>query len=201
MFSHSVMPDSLWLHGLQHTRFPCPSPSPGVFSNSCSLCQWRHPTISSSVVPLSSCLQSFPASASFLISQLFSSGGQRIGASALASVLPVNIQGWRPLGLTGWISLLSKGLSRVFSSTAWKEWTYISGKIQLDHGVSFLQIVEFSLLIFCWGFLHLYTSEVMVCIFFFSSVTDLPGKFDYPGVKVMVASEWICECFFFSFPE
>ena len=121
--------------------------------------------------------------------------------STSASVLSVNIQGWRPLGLTGWISLLSKGLSRVFSSTAWKEWTYISGKIQLDHGVSFLQIVEFSLLIFCWGFLHLYTSEVMVCIFFFSSVTDLPGKFDYPGVKVMVASEWICECFFFSFPE
>ena len=172
MFSHSVMSDSLWLRGLQHARFPCPSPSPGVFSNSCSLRQWRHPTISSSVVPFSSCFQSFPASASFPISQLFSSGGQRIGASASASVLPVNIQGLRPLGLTGWISLLSTGLSRVFSSTTWKVWTYISGKIQLDRGVSFLQIVEFSLLIFCWGFLHLYTSEVVMCIFFFSSVTD-----------------------------
>ena len=122
------MSDSLWPHGLQHARFPCPSPSPGVFSNSCPLSQWCHPTISSSVVPFSSCLQSFPASASFPISQLFSSGGQIIGASASASVLPVKIQGWHLLGITGWISLQSKGLSRVFSSTTWKVWTYISGK-------------------------------------------------------------------------
>ena len=101
--------------GLQHTRFPCPSPSPGVCSNSCPLSQWCHPTISSSVAPFSSCPQSFPASGSFPVSRLFASGGQSIGASA--SVLPRNIQGWFPLGLTGWISLQTKGLSRVFSST------------------------------------------------------------------------------------
>ena len=104
-------------HGLQHTRLPCPSLSPGVCSNSCPSSRWWHPTISSSVTPSSSCLQSFPASGSFPVSQLFTSGGQSIGASASASVLPVNIQGWFPLRLTGWTSLQSKGLSRVFSST------------------------------------------------------------------------------------
>ena len=103
-----------WPHSLQHTRLLCPSPSPGVFSNSCPLSQWCHPTTSSSVVP---CPQSFPASKSFLMSQLFASGGQSIGASALASVLPMNIQGWFPLRLTGLISLVSQGLSKVFSST------------------------------------------------------------------------------------
>ena len=100
LFSHSVMPDSLWPHGLHHARLPCPSPSPRVCSNLCPLSQWCHPTISSSVVPFSSCLQSFPASASFPISWLFSSGGQSFGVSASASVLPMNIQGWFPLGLT-----------------------------------------------------------------------------------------------------
>ena len=98
-------------------RLSCPSPSPGACSNSCPLNQWCHPTISSSVTPITSCLQSFLASGSFLMSQLFASGGQSIGASASASVLPVNIQDWFPWGLTGWISLQSKGLSRVFSST------------------------------------------------------------------------------------
>ena len=105
----------------QHTSFPCPSPSPGVCSNSCPLSQWCHPTISSSVITLSSCLQSFPASWAFPVSQLFASGGQSIGASASASVLPMNFQGWFPLGLTGLISLQSKRLSKVFSSTTvWK---------------------------------------------------------------------------------
>ena len=103
-------------HELQHARLPCPSLSPGVCSSSCPLSQWCHPAISSSVIPFSSCPQSFPASGSFPMSQLFASGGQGIGASA--SVLPVNIQGWFPLGLTGLISLHSKGLSRVFYSTA-----------------------------------------------------------------------------------
>ena len=116
-FRRSVMFDSLQPHGLQHAMLPCPSTTPRVYSNSCPLSQWRHPTISSSVIPFSSCLQSFPASGSFLVSQLFASGGQSIGASASASVLPMNIQGWFPLGLTGWISLFSKGLSRVFSNT------------------------------------------------------------------------------------
>ena len=111
------MSNSLQPHGLQHTRLPCPSSSPKAFSNSCSLSQWCHPTISSSVIPFSSCPQSFPASGSFQMSQFFASGGQSIGVSALASVLPMNIQDWFPLGWTGWISLQSKGLSRVFSNT------------------------------------------------------------------------------------
>ena len=110
------MSDSLWPHGLQHTRPPCPSPPPGVHSDSCALSQWCHPTISSSLVPFSSCLQSFPASGSFQMSQFFASGGQSIGVSALTLVLPMNIQDWFPLGWTGWISLLSKGFSRVFSN-------------------------------------------------------------------------------------
>ena len=116
-FSRSVMFDSLWPHGLQHTRPPCPSPTPRTCSNSCPSSWWSHPTISSSVIPFSSCLQSFPASGSFPMSQLFTSGGQHIGASASASVLPMNIQDWFPLGLTGLIFLQSKGLSSVFSNT------------------------------------------------------------------------------------
>ena len=115
--SCSVVPDSLWPHGLQHGRLPCLSLSPRVCSNSCPLSWWGHPTISSSVTLFSSCPQSFPASGSFPVSQLFASGGQSIGISASASVLPMNIQGWFLLGLTGFISLQSKGFSRVFSST------------------------------------------------------------------------------------
>ena len=111
-FSRSVTSNSLWPHGLQHARPPCPSPTPGACSNSCPSSQWCHPTISSSVVPFSSCLQSFPASGSFPMSQLFASGGQSVGVSASASVLPMNIQDWFPLGWTGLI-LQSKGLSRV----------------------------------------------------------------------------------------
>ena len=117
LFIHSVMFDSLQPHGLQHTRPPCPLPSPGVCSNSYPLSRWCHPTISSSVVPFSSYLQFFPASGSFLMNQLVTSGGQSIGALVSASVLPMNIQDWFPLGLTGLISLLCKGLSRVFSNT------------------------------------------------------------------------------------
>ena len=116
LFSHSVMSNYLWPHGLQHARFPCPSPSPGACSNSGPLTRWYLPTISSSVVPFS-CLQSFPTSGSCLRSQVFALGGQSIGVSASASVLPVDIQGWFPVGLTGWISSQSKGLSRVFSNT------------------------------------------------------------------------------------
>ena len=116
-FNRSVISDSLKPHGLQHARLPCPSPTPGACLNSCPSNQWCHPTISSSVVPFSSHLQSFPASGSFPVSQFFMSGGQSIGASASASVLPMNIQGWFPLGWTGWISLKSKGPSRVFSNT------------------------------------------------------------------------------------
>ena len=117
LFSHSVMSNSLQLHRLQHPKLSCPSPSPEVCSDSCPLSWWYHPTISFSLAPFSSCPQSFSASGSFPMSQLFSLGGQSIGGSALTSVLPMNIQGWFPRGLTGLISLLSKGLSRVFSST------------------------------------------------------------------------------------
>ena len=115
LFSHSVVLHSLRPHGLQHARLPCPSPSPRACSNSCPSSQWCHPTISSSVALFHSSTQSFPGSESFPMSQLFVSGGQSIGASA--SVLPMNIQGWFPLGLTGLIFLLTKRLSRVFSST------------------------------------------------------------------------------------
>ena len=109
-FSCSVVSNSLWPHGLQHARLPCPSLTSRACSNSCPLSWWCHPTISSSVVPFSSCLQSCPTSGSFPMSQFFTSGGQSIGVSASASVLPMNIQDWFPLGLTGWISLQSKGL-------------------------------------------------------------------------------------------
>ena len=111
------MSDSLRPHGLQTARPPCLSPTPGVYSNSCALSLWCYPTISSSVIPFSSCLQSFPASGSFQMSQFFASGGQTTGVSASTLVLPMNIQGWYPLGWTGWISLQPKGLSRAFSNT------------------------------------------------------------------------------------
>ena len=130
-FSHSVMSDSLRPHGLMHARPPWPSPTPIAYSNSCPLSQWCHPTISSSVVPLSSRLQSFPASGSFQLSQLFASGGQSIGASASTSVLPMNIQDWLPLGWTGWISLQSKGLSRVFSNTTVQKHQLFSAQLSL----------------------------------------------------------------------
>ena len=116
-FSRSVMSYSLWPHELQHTRPPCQSPTPGVHPNPCPLSLWCHLTISSSVVPFSFCPQSLPTSESFPMSQLFTWGGQNIGVSASASVLPMNTQDWSPLGWTGWISLKSKGLSRVFSNT------------------------------------------------------------------------------------
>ena len=116
-FSHSVVSDSLWHHELQHARPPCPSPTLRAYPNSCPLSWLCHPTTSSSVVPFSLCPQSFPASKSFEMSQLFASGGQSIGVSASTSVLPMNTQDWPSLGWTGWISLQSKGLSRVFSNT------------------------------------------------------------------------------------
>ena len=116
-FSRSVVSDSLWPHESQHARPPCPSPTPGVHPNSCRSSQWWHPATSSSVVPFSSFPQSLPASGSFPMNQLFAWGGQSTRVSASASVLPMNTQDWSPLGWTGWISLQSKGLSRVFSNT------------------------------------------------------------------------------------
>ena len=130
-FSCSIVSDSLWPHGLQHARPPCPSPTPIDYPNSCPLSRWCHPTISSSVIPFSSCPQSFPASESFQMSQLFSSGGQNIGVSASVSVLPMHIQDWFPLGCTGWIPLQSKGLSRVFSNTTVQKHQFFSAQLSL----------------------------------------------------------------------
>ena len=129
--SHSVMSDSLWPHGLQHARPLCPSQTLRVYSNSCPLTWWCHPTISSSIAPFSPCLQSFPASGSFLMSQVFTAGGQSIGVSASASVLPMNIQDWFPLGWTCWISLQSRGLSRVFSNTTVQKHQFSSTQLSL----------------------------------------------------------------------
>ena len=128
-FSCSVESNFLQPHGLQHARHPCPSPTPRVHSNSCPLSRWCHLTIASSVVPFSSCLWSFPASGSFQISHFFTSGGQSIGVSASASVLPMNIQDWFPLGWTGWISLQSKGLPRVFSNTTVQKHQFFSAQL------------------------------------------------------------------------
>ena len=119
-FSHLFVPNSLWPHEPQHARSPCPSPTAGVYPNPCPLRWWCHPTISSSVVPFSSCPQYFPASGSFQMSQFFTWVGQRIGVSAAASVLPMNIQDWFPLGWTGWTFLQFTGLSGVFSNTVQK---------------------------------------------------------------------------------
>ena len=130
-FSHSDVSDSLRAHGLQHARAPCPSPTPRAYSNSCPSCWWRYPTISSSVIPFSSCLQSFPASGSFQMSQFFASGGQSTGVSASALVLPVNIQDWFPLGLTGLISLQSNRLSRFFSNTTVQRHLFFSAQLSL----------------------------------------------------------------------
>ena len=128
-FSCSVMSDSLQPHESQHARPPCPSPTPGVHSNSSASSWWCHPAISSSVIPFSSCPQSLPESGSFPMSQLFVWGGQSTGVSALASYLPMNTQDWSPLGWTGWISLQSKGLSRVFSNTTVQKHQFFSAQL------------------------------------------------------------------------
>ena len=130
-FSHLVVSDSLRPHEPQHARPPCPSPTPRVYSNPCPLSRWCHPVISSSVIPFSSHLQSFPASGSFQMSQLFASGGQSIGVSASPSVLPMNTQDWSALGWTGWISLQSKGLSRVFSNTTLQKHQFFLTQLSL----------------------------------------------------------------------
>ena len=149
MLSHLFVSDSLWPYGLshqisrsvvsnslrphesQHARPPCPSPTPGVHSDSCPLSRWCHPTISCSVIPFSSCPQSFPASGSFQMSQLFTWGSQSISVSASTSVLPMNTQNWSPLGWTGWISLQSQGLSRVFSNTTAQKHQFLGTQLSL----------------------------------------------------------------------
>ena len=130
-FSCSLVSYSLRPHELQHTRLPCPSPAPGAYPHSCPLSRWCHPTISSPVIHFSSCPQSFPASGSFQMSQFFTSGGQSIRVSASTSVLPMNTQDWFPLGWTGWISLKSKGLSKVFSNTTVKKHQIFGAQLSL----------------------------------------------------------------------
>ena len=129
LFSLSVVSDSLQPHESQHARPPCPSPTPRAYTNSCPSNQWCHPAISSSVIPVSSCSQSLPASGSFPVSQFFASGGQSIGVLASASVLPMNTQDLSPSGWTGWISLQSKGLSRVFSNTTVQKHQFFSTQL------------------------------------------------------------------------
>ena len=138
-FSRSVVSDSLQPHESQHTRPPCPSPTPRVHSNSCPLSRWCHPAISSSVVPFSSCPQSLPASKSFPMSQLFACGGQSTGVSASTSVPPMNTQDWSPLGWTGWISLQSKGLSEVFSNTTVQKHQFFGAQL---YGPTFTSICD-----------------------------------------------------------
>ena len=147
-FSRSVVSNSLRPPEPQHARPPYPSPTPGVHPDSRPSSQWCHPTISSSVIPLSSHLQSFPASGSFQISQLFTSGGQSIGVSASTSVLPINTQDWSPLGWTGWISLQSKGISRVFSNTTVQKHQFFGNAIS-----SLLFLGNFLIVLVCWEFL------------------------------------------------
>ena len=131
-FSRSVMSDSLWPHEPQHARTPCPSRKPGLYPNPCPLSRWCRPTISSSVIPFSSCPQSFPASGFFQLSQLLAWGGQSTGVSASASVLPMNTQDCSTLGWTGWISSQSKGLSRVFSNTTVQKHQFFSTQLSLE---------------------------------------------------------------------
>ena len=147
------MSNSLQLHELQHARPPCPSPTPGVHPNPCPLSQWCHPTISSSVIPFSSCPQSFPASGSFWMSHFFTSGGQSTGVSASTSVLPMNTKDWSPLGWSGWISLQSKGLSRVFSNTTVQKHQFIGTQSSLwsnSHIYTWLLENSFDYMDLCW---------------------------------------------------
>ena len=176
LFSRSVTSHSLRPQGLQHPRLLCPSPSPGVCSNSCPLGQWCHPAVSSSVV-LFSCLQSLPASGSFLTSWLFASGGQNIGASASVSVLPMNIQAWFPLGLTGLISLLAKGLPRVFFSTT-----------VLRH----LSIVQSS--VNFWGTARLFSKVVL----FYIPINNAESShFSTSFCQILLFSIWLSGLFVF----
>ena len=151
------MSNSLWPHELQHTRPPCPSPTPGVQPNPCPLSQWCHPTISSFVVPFSSCPQSFPASRAFQMSQLFASGDQSIGISASTSVLPMNTQEWSPLGWTGWISLQSKELSRVFSNTTVQKHRFFGAQLSLIWFIFYKPLIY--PLVFHWVSLVPYKTE------------------------------------------
>ena len=163
-FSLSVVSESLGPHELQHARPPCPSQTPGVYPNPCPLSQWCHPTISSFVVPFSSHHQSFPAPASFQMSQLFPSGGQSIGASDSTSILPVNSQDWSPLGWTGWISLQSKGFSRVFSKTTVQKHQLFGTQLSSQNMI-FIFLFWFTSCIIGSRFIHLIGTDSNLLLF------------------------------------
>ena len=194
------MSDSLQSHELQHARLPCPSLSPRVSSNSCPSSRWYHSTISSSVTLFSCCLQSFSASGSFPVSQRFASGGQTIGASALASILPVNIQGWFPLGLTGLISLLSKGLSRAFSNTTSEKHQFFGAQLVLgiQHNDSVTHTYIFLFRLF---FCRLLQNIECRCLCYIvsptlSDPTDCsPPGFSVHGVLQAKILEWVAILF------
>ena len=195
-FSCSVVSDCSWSHRLQHARPLCPSPTPRVYSHSCPLSWWCHPTISSSVICFSFHLQSFPESGAFPVSQFFASGGQSIGASVSASVLPMNIQDWFPLGWTGWISLQSKGLSRVLSSIKVKKHQFFSAQTSLWSN-SYIRCIQLnqSLKVFCPKPANeLQNSEYVFFIDFlllFSYFCDLAGAVTIsPSENVVHISPW-----------
>ena len=173
--------DSLWPHGLQHTRLPCPSPTPRACSNSCPSSQWCHPTSS----PFSSCLQSFPASGSFPISQFFTSGGKTIGSSASSSVLPMNIQDWFPLGLTDLISLLSKGLSRVFSNTTVQKHQFFGARLSLGSN-SHIQFQVYSKVIQI-----LSDSDIYIYIFSDSFPYRLLENIEHTSLCCIISPYWL----------
>ena len=184
------MSDSLERHGLQHSRLPCPSPSPGVCSDSCPLSRWCHPTILSFVITFSSCLQSFPVLGSFLVRRLITSGGQSTGDSASVSVLPMSIQGWFPLGLTGLISLLSRGLSRVFSNTTIQRRRFFGTQPSLTSNSNICYVTTGkTIALTIWTFV----SKVMSLLFNMLSRFDysrLLGEISITSDKQMIPPLW-----------
>ena len=193
------MSDSLQPHELQHARPPCPSPTPGVYSNTCPLSQWCHPIISSSVIPFSSCLQTFPATGYFQMSQFFTSGGQSIGVSASTSVLPMNIQDWFPLGWTGWISLQSKGLARIFSNTTVQKHQFLGAQLSLQSNSH--MITGKTIALIRWTFV----GKVMSLLFNMLSrlvITFLPRSkhllisgLQSPSAVILEPKKIVCHCF------
>ena len=176
------MSDSLRPHEQHHARPPCPSPTPGVYSNSCPSSRWCHPAISSSFVPFSSCPQSLPVSGSFPMSQLFAWGGQSTGVSASASVLPMNTQDWSPLGWTGWISLQSKGLSRVFSNTAVQKHLNLYFLVNAFQGYTFTSKYNFNCIFQVFKNLSIFNWRIIAlqyCVCLSHTSTWISHKYTY----------------------
>ena len=195
------MSNSLRPHGLHHIRLPCPSPTPRAYSNSCPSSWWHHPTISSSVIPFSSRLQSFPASGAFPMSWFFSSGGQSIGVSASASVFPMNIQDWFPLGWTGWISLQSKGLSRVFSNTTVQKHQFFSTQFFYSPILTSIRDHWKTIALTRWTFVGKAVSllfnmlSVLVIAFLPRSKRLLISWLQSPSAVILEPQKIVCHCY------